>query len=48
VKLRIEHPDPVRVREALAVIGVQLNVTRADACRLVAMITSTEGDVELR
>lgn len=48
VGLRIEHPAPERVREALAAVGIAMDVRQADEFRLVATIQTASGQVELR
>lgn len=48
VGLRVDHPAPERVREALAALGVAMEVRRAKEFRLVATIQTTSGVVELR
>lgn len=48
VGLRIEHPAPGGVREALAALGITMDVRRGDEFHLVATIQTTSGLVELR
>jgi hypothetical protein len=48
VALRAEHPEPDRVRELLAALGVTLDVGRAKAPALVATLATPKGTVELR
>lgn len=45
--LRIEHPQPQAVRDALALLGVSLEVRAADRYRMVAVIDTPRGVVEL-
>jgi len=46
-ELRIEHPDPDRVSQALSQLGMQLAVTGADRYRLIATIMTDNGEVRL-
>lgn len=46
-ELRIEHPNPSKVREALELIGVKVTVTKAQSVRLFAIIKTAKGQVEL-
>ena len=46
--LRAEHPDPLRVRSALAALDLDLEVGRGDAPRLMATMKCPRGVVELR
>ena len=48
IALRAEHPDPERVQKMLAVLGLDLHVTRGAAPALIATIESPRGRVELR
>ncbi len=48
VGLRIEHPKTDEVREALSVLGVDIDVNKADKYRLIATIRSVRGIVELK
>lgn len=43
VELLIEHPDPARVRQALALLEADVNVARGDEIRIVARISTTDG-----
>ena len=45
--LRIEHPEPARIRLALAALGVVADIKKADSARLVATINTANGDVQL-
>jgi hypothetical protein len=47
VRLRIEHTEPGRVREALQVLGLEVGVELADQFRMVATIETAKGVVEL-
>jgi len=46
--LRVEHPQPERVRSALEVLGAPVRVDRAAAAALVATIATERGSIELR
>lgn len=46
-EFRLEHPEPDRVRHALEVLGGKLDVSKADAIRLVACVETASGLVEL-
>lgn len=48
VTLRIDHPEPLRVRRALEALGLELKVRPAERLRLVATIEAARGVVELR
>lgn len=48
VGLRVEHPDPTAVREALQVLGVEMQVREGPQMALVATIQTGEREVELR
>lgn len=48
VGLRGEHPSPAAVQQALAALGVELEVTAAAAPALVATLDGANGRVELR
>ena len=48
VGLRAEHPEPVRVRGMLGVLGLKLAVSSGAAPALVAAIDTPRGRVELR
>jgi len=48
VGFRIEHPDPGRVRAALAPLRLDVEVTAAGTAALVALIGADRGVVELR
>lgn len=48
VGLRIEHPQPERVREALLALGVEIDVLRGDRFRLIARIRTARGEVEIQ
>ena len=48
VGLRAEHPEPRRVRAALAALGVAMDVRRGGRFRLIARIETDRGEVELR
>ena len=48
VGLRAEHPDPEKVSEMLAAVGVALEVRAAAAPALVAELDTPRGRVELR
>jgi len=43
LSLTIEHPDADRVREALSVLGVELEVIQAAECKLTARIQANDG-----
>lgn len=47
--LRAEHPDPVRIRDWLALLGLQdvLEVSRGPAPRILADLSTPNGDVVL-
>jgi hypothetical protein len=44
---RIEHPEPDRIRLALAALGVVADIKKADSARLVASINTAIGKVQL-
>ena len=44
---RIEHPEPDRIRLALAALGVVADIKKADSARLVASIKTAIGEVQL-
>jgi hypothetical protein len=44
---RIEHPEPDRIRLALAALGAVADIKKADSARLVARINTANGDVQL-
>jgi hypothetical protein len=48
IALRIEHPEPARVHQALDALGMELDVRPWDRVRLAATIETAEGIVELR
>jgi hypothetical protein len=48
VGFRIEHPDPGRVRAALALLRLDVEVTPASTGALVALVETDRGAVELR
>lgn len=48
VGLRAEHPDPERVSEMLAAVGIALDVRAAATPALVAELDTPRGKVELR
>jgi len=48
VGLRAEHPRPVELREALAALGVEMDVRPGTAPRLIATIRTPRGDVLLQ
>lgn len=48
VGLRAEHPDPEKVSEILAAVGIELDVRGAAAPALVAELDTPRGRVELR
>jgi len=48
VELRVEHPRPGAVREALAVLGVEMAVEEGHRPRLVGIVRTDRGRVELR
>jgi hypothetical protein len=47
IGLRIEHPEPERIRRALAALGVMADISKADSARLVARINTANGDLQL-
>lgn len=47
VVLRIEHPYPNRVRATLNVLGANIDVAKAGTMRIIAMIMTGRGRVEL-
>jgi hypothetical protein len=47
-RLRIEHPEPGRVAEALEVLGVDVDVKGAGRFSMTATIETRRGEVELR
>lgn len=48
IGLRIEHDAPEPLREALSVLGVEMDVRNGDRFRLIARIRTATGEVELR
>lgn len=48
VGLRLEHPHPAELREALAALGVDMKVCGAKVARLIATVRTPGGNVELR
>lgn len=48
VGLRIEHPTPARVREALNALGVEMTVEEGPRMQLVATVETGTGQVEIR
>jgi hypothetical protein len=46
--LRAEHPDPMRVRQALAAVGVEMPVEQGSGPALIATLRTASGLVELR
>lgn len=48
VGLRLEHPEPTAVREALQVLGVDMQVREGPRMALAATIQTDEGEVEVR
>ena len=48
VSLRGEHPDPDSVARVLGLLGVDLDVGRADEPALVAVVRGADGEAELR
>jgi len=48
IGLRGEHPDPERIRRALAVLGVELQVERGGRAALVATLRTALGLLDLR
>lgn len=44
---RIEHPDPDRVRRALAALGVEAAVRKAGTVRFVARIATPSGETDI-
>jgi hypothetical protein len=47
VDFRIEHQSPTKVREALKLIGVKVRITKASKVRLLAVVKTAKGEVEL-
>ena len=47
IGLRIEHPDPDTVLQALEALGVEVDVSAGDTLRIVATIRTAGGEVEL-
>jgi hypothetical protein len=45
--IRIEHPEPDRIRQALAALGVVADINKSDSACLVARISTANGEVEL-
>jgi hypothetical protein len=45
---RLEHPEPDKVRQALSVLGVEIDIGKSDECALIATIKTDRGFVELR
>lgn len=43
----IHHPDPARVRDALKSLGIEAEVKPAKSAKLVAMLTTPKGNLEL-
>jgi hypothetical protein len=48
VGLRIEHPDPEKVREALLPLGVEIDVRGGEQFRLIARVKTARGEVQIR
>lgn len=48
VGLRVEHPDPRAVREALDILGVEMQVGEGPRMSLVATIQTDDGEVVVR
>ena len=47
VELKIEHPNPSKVKEALELIGVKIKVIEAVRIRLIAIIKTKKGEKEI-
>ncbi len=45
---RLEHPEHDKVREALAALGVDIDIDKSDECTLIATIETNRGIIELR
>ncbi|HSM70746.1 MAG TPA: VOC family protein [Anaerolineales bacterium] len=48
IGLRIEHPEPERVRQALLALGLEMDVQAGPQFQLIATIKTSQGDVEVR
>ena len=48
IGLKIEHPEPERVRQALLALGVEMDVQTGEQFQLIARIGTSQGDVEIR
>lgn len=48
VGMRIEHPEPAAVSDALRALGLELPVEDAERARLIATVRTGEGRVEIR
>lgn len=48
IELRAEHPEPQRVRDALAALGVEMAVDASEHIHLIARIRTAQGDALLR
>ena len=46
--LRIEHPEPERVRQALLALGIEMDVQAGTKFQLIAKIKTSKGHIELR
>lgn len=45
---RLEHPEPDKVRDALSLLGVHIDIDKSDECTLIAIIKTDRGVIELR
>ena len=48
VGIRMEHPEPERVRQALFALGVEMDVYTGNRFHLIARIRTARGEVEVR
>ena len=48
IGLRIEHPEPERVRQALLALGVEMDVQTGTQFQLIAKVRTSQGDIEIR
>jgi hypothetical protein len=47
LSFRIEHPFPGEVRKAFELLNIGIEVSKADKPRIIAKITTKNGEVEL-
>jgi len=48
IGLKIEHPEPERVHQALLALGVEMDVQTGAQFQLIARIRTSQGDIEIR